>query len=138
MKLKNIYLLFWVDAIVSYKKRNPEVLNWKRNILFFNSIINGINLWIIFLWLKYFKIIIIPEFTIAIFPGETLNRFLHFSVVFVFPFILLNYFFVFYKDRYKKIIAKYSEPKKRYAFIYVISIIWLGALSAILYRVLQK
>jgi len=138
MKFKNIYFLFWVDAIVSYKKRNPEVLNWKRNILFFNSLINGINLWIIFLWLKYFKIIIITEFTIAIFPGETLNRFLHFSIVFIFPFILLNYFFIFYKDRYKKIIAKYPEPKKKYVFIYVISIIWLGVLSAIFYGVLQK
>src|ERR1035437_3869263 len=115
MRLKNIYYLFWVNAIVSYKKRNPEELNWKRNILLFNSLINGINLWIILLWLKYFKIIIIPEFSITIFPGETLNRFLHFSIVFVFPFILLNYFFVFYKDRYKKIISKYPEPNKRYA-----------------------
>ncbi len=136
MKIKNIYYLFWVDAIISYKKYNPEKLNWKRFIFLFISFINGINLWIILIWLKYFKIIIVPEFTVNIFPGKTLNNSLTFILIFVFPFIVLNYFLIFYKDRYKKIIAKYPMPKKKFAFIYLIAVIWLAFLSAILYGVL--
>ena len=135
MKLKFIYYSFWVDVILNYKKHHKEKINWKQ-MLFFVSTINGINLWIILVWLKYFEIIIVPQFNINIFPGETLNGFLHFFLVFVSPFIVLNYFLIFHKDRYKKIIAKYPLQRKRFAFIYLIAIIWLAFFSAILYGVL--
>jgi len=71
-----------------------------------------------------------------IFPGSVLNKVISFIVEFILPFGVVNYFLIFHKDRYKKIIEKYNDNKIMYARIYSISMIILALVSAILYGIL--
>jgi len=135
--MKNIYYQLWSDAILSFRKHNPNRNDWKLTLLTFISWINALNLWIIMLWLKFFKILVLPHIHIAIFPGKLLNDFLSFAIIFALPFFILNYFLIFYNKRYERIISKYSNLKTRFALIYSISIALLAFLSALLYGALQ-
>jgi len=57
---------------------------------------------------KVFDILKIPLLKIDIFPGNLLDSFVAFSIEFALPFGMLNYFLIFHKDRYKKIVEKIS------------------------------
>jgi hypothetical protein len=135
--MKNYYYIIWSDAILSFRKYHPDRNDWKFALLFLNTWINALNWWIIFIWLKFFKILIIPLLSINIFPGTLLNDFLSFSVEFALPFGVLNYYMIFYKNRYEKIIKKYHGVKIRYALIYSYTIVILALISAILYGTLN-
>lgn len=133
--MNNIYYLIWVDAIESIRKFHPKKKNWKQEIFLFITTMHAFNLWIIFLWLKYFNINI-PLIDIDLFPGNVIDSVLNFAIEFALPFGLLNYLLIFRNNRYEYIIEKYKIKKVRYGSIYSISMI-LGALfSAILYKLL--
>lgn len=131
--MKNIYYLIWSDSILSFKKFHPEKTEWKIAIFLLNTWINALNLWIIFIWLKYFNVINIKLLKIDFFPGVMLDKFIAFTVIFALPFGVLNYFLIFYKGRYNQIIERYPSPPNKIAFIYS-TFIALGAfLTAIFY-----
>nr|WP_320020183.1 hypothetical protein [Labilibaculum manganireducens] len=134
--MRNIYYLIWSDAILSFKKYHPKREDWKMAIFFFNTWINALNLWILFIWLKYFNLLNVPLIRVELFPGDMLDKFVSFSLVFAFPFGLLNYFLIFYKDRYKLILIKYPKPPKKCAFIYSTGIALGAFVTAILYGIL--
>lgn len=135
--MKNIYYLIWADSILSIKKYHPEKTDWKISIFILNTWINALNLWIVFIWLKFFNILNVQLVSVNLLPGTMLNKFIAFSIVFALPFGILNYFLIFYKHRYKRITEKYPVPPKKIAFIYS-SIVALGAfVSAILYGFLN-
>lgn len=135
--MKNIYYLVWADSILSIKKYHPQKTNWKITVFILNTLINALSLWIILIWLKYFKVFIITPFRLDIFPGTLIDGFLAFTIEFALPFGILNYFLIFYNDRYKKIITKDPSPPEKIAFIYS-SIVALGAfVSAIIYGILS-
>lgn len=132
MRHTNIYYIIWSDTILSYKKHHQDRIDWKL-LLFLMSSVNGINLWIVLVWLKYLKILSIPALEFDFFSGYTLDSSLSFAIQFVLPFIIINYSLVFYKKRYLKIVEKYPNPKKKYSFIYMMAVIWIALFSAILY-----
>ena len=102
--MKNLFYLYWVDAIIGSKKNNPNNTNWKYTLFIITTTCNAMNLWVILLWLKYFNIFSFEiKFGINIFPGTILNSATESIIRFALPFIILNYFLVFYKDRYKKL-----------------------------------
>jgi len=134
--MKNIYYLIWSDSILSFKRYHPDKTDWKIAIFILNTWINALNWWIIFIWLKFFNIVNISLFSVDFFPGVMLDKFIAFTVIFALPFGILNYFLIFHKDRYKRIIEKYPNPPKKCAFIYS-TVIALGAfITAILYGAL--
>ncbi len=134
--MKYIYYLIWTDIITSARKRLPERTDWKFSLFVLITMCNALNLFTIYIWLKFFSII---SFLIKIdfFPGTMLDNATAFFIQFASPFILLNYFLIFYKDRYKKIITKYPYKNGRVALIYGICSIWIGFISIILYWVLR-
>jgi hypothetical protein len=134
--MNNIYYLIWTDAINSYKKHHPNKTNWKIILLVYMSWIHALNCWIILIWLKYFNILTISLININIFPSKMLNSFLAFVIAFAFPFIFINYFLIFYKNRYAKIIYNCNNKKIRYAPIYSILIACAALLSAFIYGAL--
>lgn len=134
--MKNIYYLIWADAILSYNKLHPNDHVWKLKLWFFISWINAINFWTLLIWLKYTEILILPKFRIDLFPGDLLDNFLVFTLEFALPFFILNYFFIFHKNRYEKIILKYKYIKGKYILIYSTLIPLLAFLSAIIYGIL--
>jgi len=132
----NLYYLIWADSIQSIRKYQPNKKDWKISIFFIITTMHSLNLWIVLLWLKYFKILILPPFNIDIFPGNMINGSLSFIIEFASPFILLNYFLVFRNNRYKKIVEKYKNMKFKYCKYYCISMLICTFLSAILYGIL--
>jgi len=135
--MKNIYYIFWADAIISFRKHHPDRKNWKFTLLFFNSWLHALNWWIVFIWLKHFQILDIPLISVNVFPGTLLDDFLSFTIEFAMPFGILNFFLIFHNNRYDKIIQKYGEIKTRYALIYSFSIAILAFISAVLYGTLN-
>ena len=135
--MNNLYYMIWSDAILSFRKYNPTRTDWKFTLFLYITWIHALNWWILFLWLKFFKILVIPLISIDIFPGELLNDFFAFSIEFALPFGILNYFLIFYNKRYEMITQKYKGIKFRYALIYSFTIAILAFISAILYGVLN-
>lgn len=132
----NLYYLIWADSIQSIRKYQPNKKDWKISIFFIITTMHSFNLWIVLLWLKYFKILIIPPFNINIFPGHMIDSILSFAIEFVSPFILLNYLLVFRNNRYKEILEKYKDLKIKYCKYYCLSMIIGAFLSAVLYGIL--
>jgi hypothetical protein len=128
--------MIWADAILSFRKHNPSISDWKFKLFIYVTWMQALNAWIIFLWLKYFGIFQIPLININFFPGEILDEFIAFTVEFALPFGLLNYFLIFYKNRHKKITEKYSNLKYKYALTYSFVMILGAFVSAILYSIL--
>lgn len=131
--MKNIYYLIWVDSIVRFKKFNPERKDWKAAIFILNTWINALNLWIVILWLRYFEILVLPQLTLNIFPGDLLDLFMSFAIQFALPAGILNYFLIFYNNRYKVLVDKYCNPQGNYVMVYSVVIVLVAFVSALLY-----
>lgn len=126
------YYWIWIDSISSFNKYNPQKSNWKNSIFLLNTWINAANAWIIFVWLKWMGINNLQLIDLNIFPGDLLDKFFSFCFVFALPFGFLNYFLIFYKDRYKIILKKYSTPPNLYAFSYSMIIVSLAFITVLL------
>lgn len=135
--MNNLYYMIWSDAILSFRKYHPTRKDWRFTLFLYITWIHALNWWIVFLWLKFFKILDIPLISIDIFSGELLNDFFAFTIEFALPFGILNYFLIFYNKRYEMITQKYKDIKFRYAPIYSFTIVILAFISAILYGTLS-
>lgn len=135
--MNNIYYLIWSDAIFRIKKYHPNKKNWKISLFTLITWVQALNLFIIFLWLKYFNINIIPVLDFDIFPGTMLDGFFSFTIKFALLPGIINYFLIFHKNRYEKIILCYPKSKHRYALIYLLTIIWGAFISAVIYGILS-
>lgn len=131
--MKNPYYVWWIDSIVRFRKHNPKRQDWKSHLFIFNTWANAMNLMIIFLWLKYFNILNIPQITLNILPGTIIDKALSVIVEYATPFALLNYFLIFHKNRYEKFIEKHKDTKHNYAVIYGITITILFFITLCLY-----
>jgi hypothetical protein len=128
--------MIWSDAISSFRKHQPHK-NWKFTLFIYITWMNALNLWTVILWVKYFNILNIPKISIDIFPGTLVNGFLTFSCEFALPFALINYFMIFYNNRYESIVEKYHNIKFRFAPVYSILSALLALFSSIIYGVLK-
>ncbi len=136
--MKNPYYLIWSDAIISFRMHHPKRKDWKSSLLMMITWMQALNLWVITLWLKYFDVFTLPLIDIDLFPGDDIDGFLSFAATFAVPFGFINYFLIFYKERYKNIIKKYKDEKIRYAPIYSYSMISSALISAFIYGALLK
>jgi len=135
--MSNIYYLYWVDSISRIRKHHPNMKDWKFRVFFINTWANALNCWIILIWLKYFEIFQIELIKLDLFPGDLLDKFFSFSIVFFLPSGLLNYFFIFYKDKYKTLMNRYPSPKYPYALIYGMTMILGAFITAVIYGVIS-
>ena len=135
--MKNYFYLYWVDAITSIKLKNPKRKDWKFSLFTYTTICNALNLWVILLWLKFFNILSF-KVEINLLPGTILSSAGGFIVYFAAPFILLNYFLIFYRDRYKRLIEIYPHRNGRLAMGYILFSVILGFMSMIIYGVLKQ
>lgn len=128
----NIYYKIWADAILRFKKHNPNRKDWKWALFLLITWINALNFWMVLLWLKYFEIFDVPLLEISFLPGTLLDKFFAFAIEFALPFALINYFLIFHKKRYQRIIQNY-RLSKQYALIYTMGIVLGAFISGILY-----
>ena len=135
--MKNLYYMIWADAVFSFKKYHPKRKDWKSAIFLQMTWIHAMNLWILILWLKFFNVLTIPLIKINVFPGNLLDDFFSFTIEFALPIGILNYFLIFYHNKYEKITQKYKDIKFRYAPVYSFTIVILALVSALLYGMLN-
>jgi|SRR5690554_1333565 len=134
--MRGLYYKIWADAIKRYWKNHPKQ-PWKLNVFIIMTWVHALNAFILILWLVFFKILPVPVLELDFFPGNLIDAFLSFAVTFLPPFILVNYFLVFYKNRYKKIVIRYKDFKYNLAMIYSLSIVIGAFVSAVLYGLLK-
>ncbi len=130
--MKNLYYMIWADAILSFKKHHPNE-DWKIKLYIYITCIHSLNFGLILFWIKHLNFLSIPSLDINIFPGTLIDSFLSFTLQFSFPFLMLNYFLIFYNNRYKKILYQYKDIKRKYALYYSVTIAILAFISAIMY-----
>lgn len=134
--MKNLYYLVWVDIIASAKRHHPDRTDWKYSLFILFTMCNALNLYSVDI---FFNLIGIHTYLIKIniFPGSLLDSFAAFVLQFASIFILLNYFLIFYKDRYKFLLERYPSKNGKLALVYALCSIWIGFGSMILYSVLR-
>lgn len=135
--MNNIYYMIWSDAIISFRHHHPKRKDWKSATFILMTWMLALNWWIVFIWLRFFNMLNIPLISIDMFPGKLLDDFFAFTIEFALPFGILNYFLIFYNNRYEKITQKYKDIKFRYAPVYSYTIVILAFVSAILYGTLN-
>ena len=135
--MKNYYYIFWSDAIQRAKATIPKGGNWIRFSFFMYTYVHSLNLFLIYVWLKYFGIIEFPILKIEITGFNAIDTILSFSIQFAGPPLIVNYFFVFFRKRYEKIIIKYPIGKTKVAGIYAFSVIIGTFFSVILSSTLK-
>lgn len=131
----NVYYLFWVDAIVRFRRHHPNEKDWRSRLLVFNSFIHGLNLWIFYIWLRYFDVLKSSFVQIDLFPGTMVDDFLSFFIQFALPCLAINYFLIFHKHRYRRILERYKESKKHIALVYTYSIVLAALVSTVFYGI---
>ena len=131
--MMKLYYLIWADAINSYIRSHPNNHeDWKIKSFMIITFAYSLSIWTIFIWLSYFNVKI-PLVNFNFFPGEIINNFLSFAILFVVPIGLLNYFLVFYKMRYKRILKEYARNKTGYAFNFFVFAVLMSFSSTIFY-----
>ncbi len=123
--MKWYYILF-IDTI--YKMKSDS---WKRDsFLFYTnlyiSFAMGFNLFMLSFILHDLNIIKIEsiEISLNITGIYYIDSFLSYAVIYLFPFLILNYFLIIQKDKYKEIIVKYRNYNgKLFTWYFVISLI---------------
>ncbi|MDD2797217.1 MAG: hypothetical protein PHV20_01350 [Bacteroidales bacterium] len=104
-----IYYELWTDCITKARSLPKNKSDWKVNTLLFISMAMALNLVLILFIISTLgiteKIFIIP---IDIFPGTKIDAFVSFFLSYLLPFLIINYYFIFYKEKYKEILLKYK------------------------------
>lgn len=117
-RIKNLYYAIWADLIWSVGKN----AKWKSNktyILFIMSFLFGLNYYPFLLLLPK----IISPFNLfkdfILFNNEKIDMLIRGLIILLVPGYILNYFLIFYKDKYKKIIYLYKSQNLKYFFKYL-------------------
>jgi len=115
--MKNIYYQLWVDGIVNSKDYRNKERGWKFNVFWLLTVMNGLNVAVLFLWLDFFQIDI-SKFQINLNSNSLLSNFIEGFVNYVGPIAIVNYYAVFYKNRYLKLIERHSHYNGKFALYY--------------------
>ncbi len=118
----SLYYKIWVDAITATRAKKQEASSWKAYTLIPMSLLMGINLFTIFLWMKTLVNSTLPlYFPINIFNYNLINAYLSIIITHFIPFLILNYLLIFTNNRYKDLLTEYKPQDgklyKRYALI---------------------
>lgn len=131
-QMKNPYYKLWVDAIVNSKDYKNKESDWKASIYFLLTLTNALNFFVFLLWLDFFNINarnLLLSFDSNILLSSALGGLVSFGL----PFAIINYYAIFHKNRYVKLIARYpSSYNGKFALIYVLSSILLVVITVII------
>lgn len=116
----SVYYKIWVGAITLAKKKAGQGGSWKLLTIIPISLLNGINLFTLLLWLRALSSKELPVlFPMEIFSVKPLNSFFSVVIVFFIPFIILNYLLIFNNQRYIHLLRMYSGKGGKLYFRYI-------------------
>ena len=128
MIILRLYYRIWVDAIIVEKSKKAERRNWKLYTLIPISLLQGINLFTLFYWMKHLVNRNLPlVFGVDIFNARLINAFIGVVLTLFVPFVLLNYLLIFSTNRYEELLVTY---KTQHAGLYKKYVLYtFGALA---------
>lgn len=105
----NLYYKIWVDGLQKLRSMPANKTMWKFYAMAFISMAMAINLMLIIAILE--RNVFRTRFyhlEILFFPGTKINSFLSFFILFLAPCIVINYFLIFWRKRYRTLFTKYT------------------------------
>ena len=120
-----IYYKIWVDAIFKIKS-NPELKkSWKFYATIYMAMVMALNLWFFsFLALTFKLKIPYYPFEINIFSSNKINSFISFFASYLLPILVANYFFIFWQNKYEKLLLLYKhQDGKLFSRYFLVSIL---------------
>ncbi|HNB39774.1 MAG TPA: hypothetical protein PLV97_10890 [Chitinophagales bacterium] len=118
--MKKLYYTIWVDIIIQARKQPKNKHNWKFLCQLFMSLCMGMNISFILAPIDRYFTFFDYNVPIDLFPGNRIDDMLRFFVMFMLPPLILNYFLIFYEDRYKILIEQYEFHNGQYFLWYMI------------------
>ncbi len=120
--IKRIYYKIWIDAIKAAVKTNKDdQISWKSILLIIFSVSQGFNLLMIFFLIKILLNLNLEIFIhFDLFPGKMLDGFLSAFITLFLPFLLLNFFLVFYKDKYKTLMNEFNGFRMKEGLVFML------------------
>lgn len=128
----SFYYKVWVNCIVKLRSRPENVGMWKYMSIMFMSIAMAVNFTFIMAILQ--RNIIKNNFydiKVNILPGTILDSFIKGFILYFLPFLLFNYFMIFYKNKYKRLIERYEYHNGKLFIVYFLLSLWLPVLILI-------
>lgn len=144
MKKQNFYFRIWAGTIKYYLQNNQNLKNkhWRLYLLFLTSVIYSSGISALELLLRIVfrnsEIMLFFNIEISIFPLQSLNAALSTFIVLGLPIIFINYFLIFYKERYKELIKDYENMSKKRILIFYLCVIWSFLIVAIIHGILMQ
>ncbi|MDR2475214.1 MAG: hypothetical protein LBD45_05085, partial [Bacteroidales bacterium] len=117
--MKNYYYILWADAINAASKSNQE---WKIILLIIFSVAQGLNL----LTILFYVVRIVFDNKMKIFfdfhflSGTVFNKFFSAFITLFLPFLIINYFLILHKDRYKVLLKKYQGFRYKGGIVFML------------------
>lgn len=135
--MKKIFDRIWVDAIINIRKNPQHKNNWKFYSMFIMTMLVALNVMTVLMWIGYggenAGLFHLNLLKIDFFPGTMLDSFAMFLLQFALPSFLLNYFSIFRKHRYVRLIEMYSDRKGRTLVAYMFITIGLFIIPVLFY-----
>ncbi len=115
----NLYYIIWVDGIKRMQSVSTNNGQWKSQMMIYMSMAMALNLMLIVGILQRIH----PKFNFYslntnFFPGEKLNNFFSFFILFLLPALTINYLLIYRNNRYEKLLEKYKYYNGKLVIIY--------------------
>lgn len=144
MKKQNFYFRIWANTIRYFLQNNQKLKNknWELYLLLLTSAIYSSGIAALELLLRIIfrnnEIMLFLDIDISIFPLQSLNNAVATFIVLGLPIILINYFLIFYKDHYKKLIEDCENMDRKHVLLFYLYVIWSFFIVAIIHGILMK
>lgn len=118
---KNLYYMIWVDGIRKVQTVPSNNGKWKLFMMIYMSMAMALNVaFVISIIQLYILGEVFYDIRFNIFPGEKLNNFISFFVLYLIGPIILNYFFIYRNNRYIELLNKYKYYDGKLALTYLL------------------
>jgi len=120
-KLIDLYYTMWVDTIIKFKSVPINKDDWKYKSILYISMAMALQwAFLIALFERHITHTHYYKLDIDIFPGDNIDAFITFFILYLLPFLIINYLLIFLRDRYKVLINTYEYKNGKYFLIYTI------------------
>ncbi len=135
----NPYYAIWVDGLKKLKSLPRNTGMWKFYGMTFISLAMTFNLMLIMLILENY--VFGQAFYTArfyIFSNPVANILFRFIILFLAPPLIINYFFIFYNNRYEKLFEKYKSYNGKLYLSYVLTSLLLPVTLLLIAKIVYE
>jgi hypothetical protein len=115
----SVYYKIWADAIRVTQASKAEGKNWKLFTIIPISILQGINLATILLWIKALDHKFTVVLPLRVMNLNPVNTAISLLLTFFLPFVIFNYLLILYDNRYRMLMQTYRPRNGKHYFWYI-------------------